>query len=51
MRKHEIEWNPNTSEWLCIVCRRTSDHASKRDAETELIQFDCLSSRALPEST
>ena len=50
-RKHEIRWDPNTSEWVCVRCDRTSVHVNKRDAETELSQFDCVVSSVTPDST
>lgn len=48
---HDIRWNPDTSEWVCIRCRQTSDHTNKRDAETELSAFDCIPVSLMPDST
>lgn len=49
--KHEIRWDPNISEWICVRCHRTSDHVNKRDADTELSQFDCVVGSVMPDST
>jgi hypothetical protein len=38
---HEIRWNPELQEWFCSRCGRTSDHAVREDAETELEVFPC----------
>jgi len=43
--EHEIQWNPNASEWVCTQCHRTSDHTDRRDAEFELMQFNCASAQ------
>jgi hypothetical protein len=41
--KHpELQWNPESKEWFCIRCFKTSDHVSRQDAEVELSQFDCI---------
>ena len=42
MSQHDIEWNQTKQEWICKRCQRASDHVSKRDAERELGQFDCV---------
>src|ERR1700741_46884 len=30
---HEIRWNPESQEWFCARCGRTSDHLIKEDAQ------------------
>jgi hypothetical protein len=42
LNPHEfIRWKPEQQQWFCILCGRTSDHHSARDARTELEQFAC----------
>ena len=39
---HEIEWNAEKQEWVCIRCFLTSDHSTRADAEMELSYFECI---------
>ena len=32
----EITWNPDSLEWFCAQCGRTSDHLREEDAESEI---------------
>jgi hypothetical protein len=41
VKHRDIRWNPATQERFCLVCGRTSDHASQPDARVELEQYDC----------
>jgi hypothetical protein len=41
MKHREIRWNPATHEWFRVVCGRTSDHVSEREARREIEQFEC----------
>src|ERR1700758_871825 len=34
---HEIRWNPESQEWFCARCGRTSDHLIKEDAQASVI--------------
>jgi hypothetical protein len=42
MKHPDLQWNPETHEWFCIRCFKTSDHTNRRDAEEELSYFDCI---------
>jgi hypothetical protein len=41
MKHKRINWNPAIQEWFCVSCGRTSDHASEKDAYSELEQYEC----------
>lgn len=46
MKHPALRWNPQTQEWFCTRCFRTSDHITIQDAELELSQLDCICRKA-----
>jgi hypothetical protein len=39
--RHSMRWNPETREWFCVKCGRTSDHTTVEGAKEEFNQSDC----------